>query len=109
VDGDRDWDGAPRFDHVAITVPDLPQALDFYAGRLGFGAVGQLVRPQDERGFLITNLRAGPATLEVFTFDRPTFRRTGGAEPDRLGLRAIGIHEVDSGELGPGDVPLRGA
>ena len=109
VDGDRGWDGAPRFDHVAVTVPDLNEALELYTGRLGLGGVGQLVRPGEERGFLITNLRAGAATLEVFTFDQPTFRRTGGAEPDRLGLRAIGVRGVDGTELGPGDVPLRGA
>lgn len=106
VDGDRDWDGAPRFDHVAVTVPDLDEALEVYT-RLGFAGVGQLVRPDDERGFLITNLRAGAGILEVFTFDEPTFRRDGGAEPDRLGLRAIGLRGVDGDELGPGDVPLR--
>jgi len=106
VDGDQGWDGSPRFDHVAVTVPDLNEALELYTGRLGFGGVGQLVRPDEERGFLITNLRAG-GTLEVFTFDQPTFRRPAGTEPDRLGLRAIGMRGVDGDELGPGDVPLK--
>jgi catechol 2,3-dioxygenase-like lactoylglutathione lyase family enzyme len=109
VDGDHGWDGSPRFDHVAVTVPDLDEALEHYSGRLGFRGVGQLVRPEEERGFLITNLRAGAGTLEVFTFDRPTFRRTGPADPDRLGLRAIGVRGVLSDELGPGDVPLTAA
>jgi catechol 2,3-dioxygenase-like lactoylglutathione lyase family enzyme len=108
VDGDRDWDGSPRFDHVAITVPDLDEALGFYRDRLGFGGIGQLVRPPDERGFLITNLRAGPTTtLEIFTFDLPTTRRPTAAEPGRLGLRAIGVHGARAGEIGVGDVPLR--
>lgn len=107
VDGDQDWDGAPRFDHVAITVPDLDEALACYGDRLGFGGIGQLVQPADERGFLITNLRAGPTTtLEMFTFEAPTVRRTGKREPDRLGLRAIGVRGVDVDQFGAGDVPL---
>jgi len=107
VDGDHDWDGSPRFDHVAVTVPDLNEALALYSERLGFGGVGQLVQPEEQRGFLITNLRSGMATLEVFTFDLPTFRRSGPVEPERLGLRAIGVRGVDGDELGPGDVPLK--
>lgn len=108
VDGDRDWDGSPRFDHVAITVPNVDRAFDFYARQLGFGPVGQLVQPDEERGFLITNLRAGSGTLEVFSFDVPTHRRDGVGEPDRLGLRAIGVQAAQpSGDVvGPGDVPL---
>lgn len=106
VERDNGWDGTPRFDHVAITVPDLTEALEFYSDRLGFGGIGQLVQPDDERGFLITNLRAGAGTVEVFTFGEPTFRRTGVGEPDRLGLRAIGLRGVDTGPVGPGDVPL---
>jgi catechol 2,3-dioxygenase-like lactoylglutathione lyase family enzyme len=107
VDGDADWDGTPRFDHVAITVPDLDEALAFYAGGLGFGRIGQLVRPGDERGFGIANLRAGPGVLEVFTYDEPTYDRDGTDEPDRLGLRAIGISGRET-LLGPGNVPLKG-
>ncbi|HEU5111026.1 MAG TPA: VOC family protein, partial [Micromonosporaceae bacterium] len=107
IDGDRDWDGRPRFDHVAITVPDLDQALTFYAGRLGLGRIGQVVRPADENGFLITNLRAAPATLEVFSFDVATHARDDAGEPDALGLRAIGITGAGADRTGPGDVALR--
>jgi catechol 2,3-dioxygenase-like lactoylglutathione lyase family enzyme len=106
IDADKDWDGNPRFDHVAMTVPDLDEALAFYADDLGFGKIGQLVRPEDERGFLITNLRAGPGVLEVFTYGEPTHRRDGVGEPDRLGLRAIGV-SADRTEVGPGDVPVK--
>jgi catechol 2,3-dioxygenase-like lactoylglutathione lyase family enzyme len=107
VDGDRGRDGSPRFDHVAITVPDLDEALAFYRDRLGFGGIGQLVRPPDERGFLITNLRAGPTTtLEIFSFGAPTVRRSGVDEPNRLGLRSIGVRGVDVDKIGVGDVPL---
>jgi catechol 2,3-dioxygenase-like lactoylglutathione lyase family enzyme len=112
----EDWDGTPRFDHVAVTVPDLDEALDVYRDHLGFGVVGQLVRPEDERGFLITNLRAGAGTLEVFTYAVPTHRRDGAApvgdmEPDdRLGIRRIGVvvdPAAGTGPLaGPGDVPI---
>lgn len=108
LDDDAGWDGAPRFDHVAITAPDLDEALAYYRDELGFGGVGQLVRPDDERGFLITNLRAAaPATLEMFTFGAPTLRRDGVGEPDRLGLRAIGVHPPVEPTVGPGDVPVR--
>jgi catechol 2,3-dioxygenase-like lactoylglutathione lyase family enzyme len=103
IDGDRDWDGAPRFDHVAITVPDLAEALEFYTG-LGFGAVGQLVRPADERGFLITNLRGGAGVLEIFSFGQPTRMPAGQGD---LGLRAIGVRGPDAELTGPGGVTLR--
>jgi catechol 2,3-dioxygenase-like lactoylglutathione lyase family enzyme len=109
VDGDRDWDGTPRFDHVAITVPDIAEAMRFYSDGLGFGGIGQLVRDGDENGFLITNLRAGDTTtLEVFSFDTPTSDRPGTGETDRLGLRAIRIRGTgpQPPEAGPGDVPL---
>ncbi|WP_163513483.1 VOC family protein [Fodinicola acaciae] len=108
IDADRDWDGHPRFDHVAVTVPDLAEALAYYADGLGFDRIGQLVRPEDERGFLITNLRAGPGVLEVFTYGEPTHHRDGVGEPDRLGLRAIGV-STDRTEVGPGDVPVKGS
>jgi catechol 2,3-dioxygenase-like lactoylglutathione lyase family enzyme len=109
VDGDADWDGTPRFDHIAVTVPELDEALAFYRDRLDFGVVGQLVRPEDERGFLITNLRAGGGTLEVFTYTEPTHRRESHDIANRLGIRAVGVR-VDALAAGlatgPGDVPL---
>jgi catechol 2,3-dioxygenase-like lactoylglutathione lyase family enzyme len=110
------WDGTPRFDHVAVTVPDLDEALDVYRDQLGFGVVGQLVRPEDERGFLTTNLRAGAGTLEVFTYGLPTHRREddalvdGTGADDRLGIRRVGVvvgTGAETGPLvGPGDVPI---
>lgn len=106
IKADAGWDGSPRFDHVAVTVPDLDEALAFYRDRLGFGGVGQLVRDGDERGFLITNLRAGSGVLEVFTYSVPTHRRDSVAEPDRLGIRAIGFAGLSEPMIGAGDVPL---
>jgi catechol 2,3-dioxygenase-like lactoylglutathione lyase family enzyme len=107
IDADRDWDGTPRFDHVAITVPDLDEALALYATRLGFGAVGQVVRPDDEHGFLITNLRAGTATLEIFSFTDPLSGVAGAGAPDLLGLRAIGLHGLPASEVAPGHIELK--
>lgn len=106
VRGDTDWDGAPRFDHVAITVPDLEQALRFYRDQLGFGVVGQLVRSDDERGFLITNLRGTVGTLELFSFSAPTRARTVVGASDQLGLRSLGITGTSRQGvvLGSGDV-----
>lgn len=104
---DRDWNGSPRFDHIAITTPDLPSSLDLYTN-LGFSPIGQLVQPHDPRGFLITNLRATPATLEIFTFTTPTLPRTP-TNDNHLGLRAIGIHGLTSPQSAPGHIPLKPA
>jgi catechol 2,3-dioxygenase-like lactoylglutathione lyase family enzyme len=112
VAADKDWDGSPRFDHIAVTVPDLDEALAYYRDELGLGVAGQLVREDDPRGFLITNLRSlnGAGTLEVFTYGEPTHRRDGVGEPDRIGLRSFGLEAkagVPAGSaVGPGDVPL---
>jgi len=62
----------PRFDHVAVTVADLSSTLRFYCDGLGFEPIGQIRHHDDRRGFLMTYLRAGPAVLEVFSFDVPT-------------------------------------
>ena len=106
VEGDRDWDGRPRFDHVAVSVPDLDDALRVYRDRFGFGVIGQLVRPEEERGFLITNLRAAPGTLEVFSFDAPTYERGEDDGTERLGLRAIGVRGLAEPGTGAGGVRL---
>jgi len=89
IDADQEWDGNPRFDHIAVTVPELAESIDHYAS-FGFEGVGQLVQPTEPRGFLITNVRRGPVTLELFTFTAPTFAGPT-ASPTGLGLRAIGL------------------
>ncbi|WP_189935949.1 VOC family protein [Streptomyces sulfonofaciens] len=90
------WDGEPRFDHVAVTVADLDQALAYYRDTLGIPVVGQLDRrDQDERGFVITYFRAGRTVIEVFSFDAGTAPNPWQPEPDLLGIRAIGIDVAD--------------
>jgi catechol 2,3-dioxygenase-like lactoylglutathione lyase family enzyme len=92
-----DWDGAPRFDHVAVTVSDLDRALAYYRDTLGIPVVGQLdQRHCDERGFLITYFRAGSTVIEIFSFDVDTTPSPWQPEPDLLGIRAIGIDVVDA-------------
>ena len=59
----------PRFDHVAVTVADLPAALAFWRDRFGFEVIGEIRHHGDPRGFLMTYLQAGQAVLEVFSFD----------------------------------------
>jgi catechol 2,3-dioxygenase-like lactoylglutathione lyase family enzyme len=87
-----------RFDHVAVTVSDLPAALRFWRDRMGFEVIGEIRHRGDPRGFLMTYLQAGPAVLEVFSFDVPT-----SAQPpvgaSRLGFRGIGL--VSSHVAGP--------
>ncbi|BCB90246.1 hypothetical protein Psuf_075590 [Phytohabitans suffuscus] len=76
----------PRFDHVAVTVEDLPAALDGF----GYPVIGQIRHHDDPRGFLMTYLRAGPAVLEVFSFDvpvRPRPLRTPGV----LGFQDVAV------------------
>jgi catechol 2,3-dioxygenase-like lactoylglutathione lyase family enzyme len=80
----------PRFDHVAVTVTDLAGALRFWRNARGFRVIGAIRHHDDRRGFLMTYLRAGPAVLEVFSFDVPTYPGPPATDP---GLR-LGFHDV---------------
>jgi catechol 2,3-dioxygenase-like lactoylglutathione lyase family enzyme len=64
----------PRFDHVAMTVADVPGAIARYEP-LGFVPFGTLEFPGDERGLHITDLRSGDTVLELFEFSDPTRAR----------------------------------
>lgn len=82
----------PRFDHVAVTVSDLPSALAFWRDRFGFEVIGQLRHYGDPRGFLMTYLQAGQAVLEVFSFDLPIVPNDlSAAGGSVLGARSIGL------------------
>lgn len=81
----------PVFDHIAVTAPDLQEALDFYVRTLGARVIGKLIRDDDPRGFVITNLRLGDAVLELFTFRSETAPSTWSAGQARLGLRSVGL------------------
>jgi catechol 2,3-dioxygenase-like lactoylglutathione lyase family enzyme len=84
-------EAGPAFDHVAITVPDLEHALEFYVRTMGGEVIGQLLYEDDPRGLVITNLRLGPATLELITFTRETAPNPWNAGQARLGLRTLGF------------------
>jgi catechol 2,3-dioxygenase-like lactoylglutathione lyase family enzyme len=98
----------PRFDHVAVTVSDLPAALAFWRERFGFEAIGQIRHHGDPRGFLMTYLQAGQAVLEVFSFDVPTVANdlsAAGASvlgPRRLVLDGAGGQQL----IAPDGVPV---
>lgn len=64
----------PRFDHIALTVEDLPATEEFY-GPLGFNRHGTIEQPHDARGFHIDYLKGGDTVLEIFTYDVPTRQR----------------------------------
>ncbi|MDI2029606.1 VOC family protein [Saccharopolyspora sp. TS4A08] len=81
----------PVFDHVAVTAPDLQEALDFYVRTLGARVIGKLVRGDDPRGFVITNVRVGDVVLELFTFRSETRPSTWSAGQSRHGLRSLGL------------------
>jgi catechol 2,3-dioxygenase-like lactoylglutathione lyase family enzyme len=88
--------GSPaRVDHVAVTVPDLEQALRFYVDGLGWQEIGRIRHEGDERGFLMTYLQAGAAVLEVFSFDVPTRPAPQRPEPALLGIRSVVLEEPD--------------
>ena len=87
----RARDAGPVFDHLAVTVPDLQEALDFYVRALGAQVIGKLIRSDDPRGFVITNLRLGDVVLELFSFRRETSPSSWSAGQSRHGLRAIGL------------------
>ncbi len=80
-----------RFDHVAVTVDDLPAAMRFYGDGLGWAEIGSIRHEDDERGFLMTYLGAGPAVLEVFSFDVPTTANPWTPDPALAGVRAVGV------------------
>ncbi|MFC7340175.1 VOC family protein [Saccharopolyspora griseoalba] len=84
-------EAGPTFDHVAITVPDLDAALEFYVRTMGAAVIGQLLYEDDPRGLVITNLRLGSATLEILTFTRETAANPWNAGQARLGLRTLGF------------------
>jgi catechol 2,3-dioxygenase-like lactoylglutathione lyase family enzyme len=87
----RPGDG-PRFDHVAVTVSDLPAALAFWKDRFGFEVIGDIRHHGDPRGFLMTYLQAGQAVLEVFSFDVPIVPNDlSAAGADVLGPRSVGL------------------
>ncbi|MGW4466713.1 VOC family protein [Micromonospora sp. NPDC004704] len=88
-----DAQDGPRFDHAAITVADLPAALRFWRDRFGFEVIGEIRHHDDPRGFLMTYLQAGPAVLELFSFDVPTAPHpapVGSPGIQGLGIRADG-------------------
>lgn len=64
----------PRFDHVALSVADVPAAIERWRP-LGFQPYGTLEPPGDERGLHLTCLRSGDTVLELFSFTDPTFAR----------------------------------
>jgi catechol 2,3-dioxygenase-like lactoylglutathione lyase family enzyme len=91
---DRTAPDGPRFDHVAVTVTDLAGALRFWRNARGYRVIGAIRHHDDRRGFLMTYLQAGPAVLEVFSFDVPTYAGPPAAEP---GMR-LGFHDVHDRE-----------
>jgi catechol 2,3-dioxygenase-like lactoylglutathione lyase family enzyme len=91
----RPRDAAPIFDHVAVTVADLPTTISYYRDNLGYEVIGQLRHTEDPRGFLITYLQAGAGVLEVFTYTADTQPSPWTPDDSRLGLRGIGIGDDD--------------
>jgi catechol 2,3-dioxygenase-like lactoylglutathione lyase family enzyme len=91
----RPREAPPAFDHVAVTVADLPATLAYYRDTLGYPVIGELRHDQDPRGFHITYLQAGAGVLEVFSFTAPTHAGPGAPDDARIGLRGVGVGTDD--------------
>jgi catechol 2,3-dioxygenase-like lactoylglutathione lyase family enzyme len=91
----------PRFDHVAVTVRDLDEALSLYT-KLGFRHIGALLNNGEPRGFRIDYLRDGETVIEIFTFSVPTKR--GSLQPNALGFRAAELTAPSGSVSGSGDL-----
>jgi catechol 2,3-dioxygenase-like lactoylglutathione lyase family enzyme len=86
----------PRFDHAALTVSDLPAALAFWRDQMGYEVIGEIRHHGDPRGFLMTYLQAGPAVLEIFSFDVPVAAHpVSSNDPSLLGFRGLGLAADD--------------
>jgi catechol 2,3-dioxygenase-like lactoylglutathione lyase family enzyme len=100
------------FDHVAITVGDLDEALTYYGARLGLPMIGQLYF-NNEQGFIITYLRAGNAVVELFSFSVPTLPTPDTSDPAVTGIRfaTMQVKDVDDlvRNLGSAGVPILSA
>jgi catechol 2,3-dioxygenase-like lactoylglutathione lyase family enzyme len=103
-------DDPPRFDHVAVTVGDLDATLRFYRETLGFEVVGQLFF-EDDRDFVITNLKGAAGVFEVFSYGVSTTANPWTPDGNRLGVRAIGVGGLDGDRptlvQDPDGIPLR--
>lgn len=86
----------PRFDHIAISVGDRDRTVELYRQGVGANIIGELRQEGEPRGFAITYMQAGPAVLEIFSFDLPV-----SANPWHPGRRAPGLARI---ALGADDV-----
>ena len=77
--------------HVAIIVSSHDEALDFYAGKLGFSVIRDTYRPQ--RRDWKTDLDAGDGVeLELFSEENPPARVN---RPEACGLRHLAFRVED--------------
>jgi glyoxylase I family protein len=104
---------APRIHglaHVSITVHDLPRALEFYQGLLGFRLMGHLDVPDSERGLTITHLDTGRGVLELFSYAHAAVQPCVEEEETRAGLQhvALGVTGLDAivAQLSGAGVPI---
>lgn len=95
----------PRFDHVALTVPDVPAAVARWRP-LGFRAFGTLVPPGDARGLHLTDLRSGDTVLELFAFADPTHAREPQLGAPGFQAAVVGDADVPAGTVPEGFRPV---
>jgi catechol 2,3-dioxygenase-like lactoylglutathione lyase family enzyme len=86
----------PTFDHVAMTVRDHDDTVDFYRRTLGFDVGGRLFLSEDPRGFDISYLHAGETVIELFTFADDKSPSPWSADPTTIGFRHVGFAPDES-------------
>jgi catechol 2,3-dioxygenase-like lactoylglutathione lyase family enzyme len=85
----------PTFDHVAMTVRDHDDTVDFYRSTLGFDVGGRLFLGEDPRGFDISYLHAGETVIELFTFAEEKWPSPWSADETTLGFRHVGFGDAE--------------
>jgi catechol 2,3-dioxygenase-like lactoylglutathione lyase family enzyme len=86
----------PTFDHVAMTVRDHDDTVDFYRRTLGFDVGGRLFLSEDPRGFDISYLHAGETVIELFTFADDKSPSPWSADETTIGFRHVGFAPDES-------------
>ena len=78
-------------DHVAITVKDLTQSIEFYTGKLGFSVLRKSESPSQKMVFVGNDL----CELELFEIKNGVAKDVPPLKGDEVGIKHIAFHVDD--------------
>lgn len=84
-----------HIDHIAVAVPDLEEALDFYQGKLGLACI--CIETVEEQGVRVAKLDAGNTHIELLqplTPDSPVGKFLAQKGPG-LHHICLGVSDID--------------